>query len=65
MIKNIKIKKMKHKWEFEDTCEKCGLKRKFSKSSIDNMVFSKPITLYLVNDEWVLKNPKCKTKQND
>lgn len=54
-----RLGKKKHKWDLEDTCSKCGLKRKERALSKNLRGYGHNLYDYKINGEWVASCPTC------
>jgi hypothetical protein len=57
---------MNHKWNLDDTCERCGLKRRFTRLSPkgrQGILSGRPGYEFYVNNQWVFARTECKPKE--
>lgn len=59
-MKKSEEKKPRHKWNFDDVCEKCGLKRRFARKTPDGFVFGGGAREFYVDGEWKFAKVDCK-----
>lgn len=54
-----RLGKKKHKWDLDDNCSKCGLKRKARALSKNLRGYGHHLYDYKINGEWIASCPTC------
>jgi len=56
------MKKQQHSWQYTNQCQRCGLKRKYTRiAPLGGLVYGRPTTLFLVNGTYqMIRTPTCK-----